>query len=570
MIVARDAGAANALVPIAHTLVKDNSVGILVIGFRQAETVFQQYELPLWAMESEDDKSPHVAKKLLEKAQPKLLLTGTSMKPRLDNAFWGEARQMGIPTLAVLDHWSNLWERFSDMSGPRFTYVPDTVAVMDELTRHAMIDAGCQPERLAVTGQPYFDQYSLKPQLEWGTRVLARRELGLSVNDALIVFASEPQAKYYGADASSPTFLGYTEESAFRVVLESLRRVRQRSGRPVKLIVKLHPLETPERLDKVIRDVADEGVRILRDYPPRKMIAAADIVTGMTSVFLLEAALVGKPAVSVQPGRTRKDHFVDHLAGLVERADSVETCERLLADGVDETAAKKDERRRLAMARGFGGTAARRVANLIYRKIGIPQVSEETAFDENSSVLHHPFLIGEKVYLRGLEWEDIFGNWYQWFNDKDVTLYMIHGALPNTVESLTEFYEKMARSSTDMVLAICDKATGSHVGNIGLHQIDWINRVAELGIVIGEKAFWTKGYGTEATRLVVAHGFKRLNLHKIFLGVHSQHIAAIKAYQRVGFRQEALLKGEIYRDGMYFDKAIMSIAADDVLTEHKG
>ena len=181
--------------------------------------------------------------------------------------------------------------------------------------------------------------------------------------------------------------------------------------------------------------------------------------------------------------------------------------------------------------------------------------------------LHHPFLVGERLYLRGLERADITGNWLQWFNDKEVTRYMLHGTFPTSVESHTEFYEHTIHSSNDIVLAICDKSTSAHIGNVGLHRIDWICRLAEFGIVIGEKAFWGQGYGTEATRLIVAHGFRRLNLHKIFLGVHAEHRAAISAYARVGFRQEALLKEEIYRDGCYFDKILMGLLASDFMAE---
>ncbi len=190
--------------------------------------------------------------------------------------------------------------------------------------------------------------------------------------------------------------------------------------------------------------------------------------------------------------------------------------------------------------------------------------------ETNQTALHHPFLVGDKVYLRGLERSDITGNWLQWFNDKEVTRYMVNGALPNSVESQTSFYEHVVNSSHDLVLAICDKATGAHIGNTGLHRIDWINRMAEFGIVIGEKAFWGQGYGGQATRLIVAHGFRRLNLHKIFLGVHSEHKAAIQAYTRAGFQQEACLKRELYRDGGYFDKLLMAIFAEDVLAEDAG
>jgi ribosomal-protein-alanine N-acetyltransferase len=178
-----------------------------------------------------------------------------------------------------------------------------------------------------------------------------------------------------------------------------------------------------------------------------------------------------------------------------------------------------------------------------------------------SEPLHHPFLVGDRVFLRGLERADITGPWLQWFNDAEVTRYMYRGAFPNSVEGHTDFYESVVKGSGDLVLAICDKTSQEHIGNVGLHRIDWISRIAEFGIVIGSKVHWGKGAGTEATRLIVGHGFSRLNLHKIFLGVHADHVSAIRAYERAGFHREALVKGEIYRDGRYFDKVLMAAFA---------
>lgn len=171
------------------------------------------------------------------------------------------------------------------------------------------------------------------------------------------------------------------------------------------------------------------------------------------------------------------------------------------------------------------------------------------------------FLDGEGVYLRGLRREDATGNWYGWFNDHEVTRFMVRGAFPTTVEGHLAFLAEMDRSVNDLVLAICERASSEHIGNIGLHRIDWVNRVAELGVVIGEKAYWGRGHGTEACRLVLAHGFGRLNLHKVFLGVHAGHAAAMAAYESAGFTREAVLREEIYRDGTYHDKVLMAAFA---------
>lgn len=173
--------------------------------------------------------------------------------------------------------------------------------------------------------------------------------------------------------------------------------------------------------------------------------------------------------------------------------------------------------------------------------------------------MQNPYIIGKKLYLRGLKKEDLAGNMFQWANDPEVTYYMFMGHKPNTKEALEEEYERIIRSEKDVVLAIIDKKTDAHIGNAGLYDIKWIYRSAEYRVVIGEKKFWNKGYGTEAGNLVLDYGFNKLNLNKIWLGVNADHKSAIKSYQRSGFVKEGILRQEIYRNGRYYDAVRMSI-----------
>ena len=179
---------------------------------------------------------------------------------------------------------------------------------------------------------------------------------------------------------------------------------------------------------------------------------------------------------------------------------------------------------------------------------------------------HHPFLTGNSIYLRGLEREDVDGNWLQWFNDREVTKYMANGSYPTTRESHLKFYDSTCVDNPQhVVLAIIESATGAHVGNLGLHRINWLCRRAEVGIVIGERSAWGKGYGTEAVRLLVEHGFRRLNLHKIFARVDAENKAGVRMFERAGFTLECTLKDEIVRDGRFFDTAYLSIFQGAVL-----
>jgi len=177
--------------------------------------------------------------------------------------------------------------------------------------------------------------------------------------------------------------------------------------------------------------------------------------------------------------------------------------------------------------------------------------------------MYHPFIEGEKIYLRGLEKSDLTGNMFQWANDPEVTHYMFMGAMPNTIEQLEEEYEQLAKSSKDVVFAIIDKKLETHIGNVGLYLINYISRAGEFRIIVGEKEYWNKGYGTEATKLTVDYGFERLNLNCIFLGVNAEHLSAIKAYENAGFVKEGAMRQMIYRNGRYYDAVRMSILREE-------
>lgn len=183
--------------------------------------------------------------------------------------------------------------------------------------------------------------------------------------------------------------------------------------------------------------------------------------------------------------------------------------------------------------------------------------------------MYHPFIVGEKLYLRGIEKEDLSRNMFQWPNDSEVTHYMVLGAIPNSGSiycswnTLEEEYEKLRKSEKDIVFAIVDKESDNVIGIVGLYDISWIPRHAELRIVIGEKDFWGNGYGTEAIKLVVNYAFDKLNLGKVYLGVNAEHKRAIKAYKNAGFIEEGILRKEQYRNSKYYDAVRMSILREE-------
>lgn len=170
-----------------------------------------------------------------------------------------------------------------------------------------------------------------------------------------------------------------------------------------------------------------------------------------------------------------------------------------------------------------------------------------------------PFIIGTQIYLRPLAREDLNERYLSWLNDPEVTRYLETGIFPSTKERLEIFYDQISRSSDQVILAIVDKNTDQHIGNVKLGPINWVHRKATFGILIGEKEFWGKKIGTEVTQLMVEFGFFGLNLRRIDLGVYAEHEAAVRAYERVGFRLEGRFREALFHEGQYKDHLWMGL-----------
>lgn len=169
-------------------------------------------------------------------------------------------------------------------------------------------------------------------------------------------------------------------------------------------------------------------------------------------------------------------------------------------------------------------------------------------------------IYGERIRLRAVEREDI-PRYVAWFNDPEVTAgLMMH--LPMSLADETRWFEGLAgRAIEERPLAIDRKVSDGwqHIGATGLEGIEWLNRSAEFGIFIGEKILWNKGYGSEATRLMLKHGFETLNLNRIFLRVYETNPRAVRAYEKVGFVKEGLMRDAVYRNGCYINALLMSV-----------
>lgn len=283
---ARDAGAAAALAPVVRRL-RDRDRAPLVAAYGQAAIVLDRVGIkPGVELPVEPDRN-RLADWMADN-EVDALLTGTSMRPYRDVLFWDAARSAGIPAVALLDHWRNYAGRFS--SRREFDSLPDALAVMDTSAADAIRALGFPSERIRVTGHPQLEECRPVTTHE---RRSARARLGIDDTRSVVLFASEPKIEHHGADTGAQGHPGYTERVSLAAVRDALRSLSP----DAVLVVRPHPLQQPWSLP----DGAPE-TRVSGDDTPREAISAADAVTGMTSMLLLEAALSGIPTVSVRPG----------------------------------------------------------------------------------------------------------------------------------------------------------------------------------------------------------------------------------------------------------------------------
>ena len=166
-------------------------------------------------------------------------------------------------------------------------------------------------------------------------------------------------------------------------------------------------------------------------------------------------------------------------------------------------------------------------------------------------------IIGERLYLSPFDAEDVemYSKWAEWMNNKAVA--DSYGGNCNRVSlsGAKKMIEKFGGYRFAVVLLESDIL----IGHVSLHDVDHISRNAFMGICIGEDEYRDRGYGTEAVRLILSYGFKTLNLHNIMLTVHADNYAAIKCYEKAGFKEVGKCREWVYKNGKYVDKIYMDI-----------
>ncbi|CUW41754.1 conserved protein of unknown function [Magnetospirillum sp. XM-1] len=305
LFAAADPGGANAILPVAVLLAgQGDEVAILDHGFlgRNAPAGLRRLSPPT----GEDLGA------WMEASGVGGLCFGTSLADHLPLALARAARERGMPVLCVLDNWMNYRARLGMDGGAAL--IPDIYAVMDDKAHNEALAEGVPAGCLRVTGHPGLAGLAADAAAaaDSGWRRQLRGRLGLGLEGkGLVAFIGEPVSKDQGTGPESASWRGYTERDVLRLLC---RELQPWAGR-LEVAIVPHPRDDVVELTDLWQTSRGAlGGGLVEGVSGRQVMLAADRVAGMASILLYEAWLVGKPAISLQPGLVRSD-----LGGAVRR-----------------------------------------------------------------------------------------------------------------------------------------------------------------------------------------------------------------------------------------------------------
>ena len=169
-------------------------------------------------------------------------------------------------------------------------------------------------------------------------------------------------------------------------------------------------------------------------------------------------------------------------------------------------------------------------------------------------------ITGKRIYLRAWERSDLEA-FTRWFNDPEVTVNL--GDAYPALSSIQEerFFDQAITEQHRYAIVL--REGNLLIGNCSLMNLDARNRSAELGIVIGEKAYWNQGYGREAVAMLLEIAFEGLGLNRVELRYYAFNMRGRRAYEAAGFVEEGRLRQSQFVSGAFHDAVIMSVLAEE-------
>jgi hypothetical protein len=284
IVILRQAGSASGIIPAIEDMLETSpETKVSIIAFHHAFLTCNEVaknKLHIQLVKSEEE-----AKKIfnyeIHKDCKKLLITGTSHEAIADTYYWQKAKEYNVESIAYLDQWSNISDRFIDSSYQNW---PDTLIVINSDEKKLLQSIAPPSVNIEIVKSPALIRIKHEVQLLWSS--------GIKIELGRFIFATEPVE----SELNYKKINGFIDLDCFDLLLSIVRKYHKNC----LIILRLHPRDTKMRwLNKIPNDIHIEW-----DTDTRAMsLAKAERVFGMRSFFLLEALQVNSKVVSLQPNK---------------------------------------------------------------------------------------------------------------------------------------------------------------------------------------------------------------------------------------------------------------------------
>ena len=159
----------------------------------------------------------------------------------------------------------------------------------------------------------------------------------------------------------------------------------------------------------------------------------------------------------------------------------------------------------------------------------------------------------KRLLLRPVELSDVNEQYQAWMNDPAVMQYTESRFQTHSLKQIRDYVRSVQKDSSSRFFAIVEQESGKHIGNIKIGHIHPVHRHADVGIIIGDKASWGKGYATESLQMVADFARAQLKLHKLTAGIYANNLGSLQAFLKAGFVLEGRFASHWFCDGEYVD-----------------
>lgn len=166
-------------------------------------------------------------------------------------------------------------------------------------------------------------------------------------------------------------------------------------------------------------------------------------------------------------------------------------------------------------------------------------------------------IAGKGIFLRPILPEDVTSRYVDWMKDEDVVRFLECRWDTFTLEDLKDYVRSVNESGDSHLFGIFSKDKNMHIGNIKIGNINKTHKFADLGIIIGQKEEWGKGYATEAIRLASEYAFKKLGLNKLIAGIYVNNTGSHKAFIKAGYREVGRMEKHRIYNGEFVDEILV-------------